>query len=92
MEIGDRWLYDDIRAWCRGEGLASRETAFILYAMASERLSYNEAMRIYADWIGEAPERVHASLCYDVLRAGNDVGPETVLQSYLEERCFDDED
>ena len=62
----------------RRDGLERR--AFVLMAYASIWLEpewpYREILESYSAYIGDAPERVHADLCYYLLGAGKEVGPE----------------
>ena len=62
----------------RRDGVERR--AFVLMAYASIWLepewSYREILESYSAYIGDAPERVHADLCYYILAAGKEVGPE----------------
>lgn len=85
----DFYIWKCVTEWLRDEGLCSRAAAYILYAMAAEGLNYQTALRAYAEFINDAPERVHAQICYAILCTNYDVGPETFLQTFLDERCFD---
>lgn len=55
----------------------------VLYAMALEGLSYEEARDVYAEYSGQAPEQLQASLCYDVLRAGLDGMPSALFTEMI---------
>ena len=69
----------------RKVGLCSRAAAMVTYAMAVEGLTYEAARDVYAEWIGEAPERLQADLCYDVLQAGHEVSPAKLLGDLIGE-------
>ena len=53
---------------------------FMIMAYASIWLepmwSYRDILEVYADYVNDAPERVHAALCYHLLAAGREIGPE----------------
>ena len=91
--MGNNWdiLWLAVLDWMDGRGLKSKAAGFILYAMAAEVITYEEARDIYAEWLGDAPERVHASVCYDILRSGAEIPPAKYLQELLEE-LKEDED
>lgn len=65
----------------RRDGLERQE--FVLMAYASIWLepewSYREILDAYADYVNDAPERVHASLCCHLLAAGREMGPEAYI-------------
>ena len=65
----------------RRDGLERRE--FVLMAYASIWLEpewpYREILKAYADYVNDAPERVHASLCYHLLAVGREIGPEDYI-------------
>lgn len=67
----------------RRDGLERR--AFVLMAYASiwlkPELPYREILAAYADYVNDAPERVHAELCYHLLAAGKEVGPEQYFEA-----------
>ena len=71
----DRMLWKMINDFLAAKGLRYKAASMILYAMAVEALTYEEARDIYAEWVGDAPERVQASLCYEVLSAGMEIPP-----------------
>lgn len=66
-------------------GIVSRPSAAVLYAMAENGLSYEEARDTYAEFAGRAPEQVQATLCYDVLKAGFDGMPAQIFVELLGE-------
>lgn len=69
----------------QAEGIRSRSLAMVVFAMALVNISYSEAVRYYSEWREEAPERIQAQLCLDVLRAGLEVAPELLAKKILEE-------
>ena len=77
----------DIKAWnnvcsyLTKAGINSRRIAMILYAMVAEAVTYREAMEAYAEWIGDAPERVHSANCGELLRAGIEWQPSEFLEA-----------
>lgn len=81
----DKVLWGMINDYLMEKGLRHRAASMILYAMAVEALTYEEARDIYAEWVGVAPERVQSSLCYDVLSAGMEIPPAKLLGDFLEE-------
>lgn len=91
IDYSDRQLWNEIKEWLRDERIASRAAAFVLYAMASEHYTYKEALQIYADFVGDVPERIHPWICYAILDAGLDEGPETILQTFIEERGYNED-
>ena len=85
----DYYIWKCVTEWLRGEGLQSRAAAYVLYAMAAEGLTYQAALQAYAEFIDDAPQRVHAQICYAILCTQYECGPETFLQTFLEERDFE---
>lgn len=86
LDTSDRVLWNSIQEWLRDEKIVSRPAALILYAMASEGYSYKEALNAYCECFNAVPERVHPWICYAILDAGLDEGPETILQTFIDER------
>ena len=80
----DRIIWKMINDYLAAKGLRYKAASMILYAMAVEALTYEEARDIYAEWVGDAPERVQASLCYEVLSAGMEIPPAKLLGDFLE--------
>ena len=62
----------------RRDGLERRD--FLIMAYASIWLEpewpYRDILEVYADYVNDAPERVHAALCYHLLSVGRETGPE----------------
>lgn len=56
---------------------------FLLMAYASiwlePELPYQEILEAYADYVNDAPERIHAHLCYLLIKSGWEIGPETYI-------------
>lgn len=46
---------------------------------------YREILEAYADYVNDAPERVHAELCYRLLKAGYCMGPEQYINKLRKE-------
>lgn len=86
----DRYIWKVVCEWLREEHIRSKAAAYILYAMAAFKKTYKEALHICADFVGDAPQRVHAQICYAILCTDYECGPETFFQTFLEERDFDD--
>ena len=63
----------------RARGLVSKPAAMVLYAMVAEGVTYEAARDAYAEYVGEAPERMQSTLCYDVLRAGLEESPAAIF-------------
>lgn len=40
---------------------------------------YRDILAAYADFIDDAPERVQSGLCYQLLAAGREIGPEEYI-------------
>ena len=76
-------LYHTTRRVMGEWGLQSRACLLVLYGMAAEALPYQEALEAAADFLGEAKERLHAALCYDLLRAGYEVSPAELLEGLV---------
>ena len=61
-------------------GVRDIHAAMILYGMVTAHVSYNESLRIYADYRDVPPEWMHNQLCYRLLSAGVCVRPGTLLE------------
>lgn len=76
----------------RRDGLAIRPLILMAYAciwLVPER-PYREILEVYADYVGSVPERVQADLCYRLLAAGLEIGPEQYIRQIAgEERDAD---
>ena len=70
------WAVTALRDW----GVEDHALSMILYGMIAARLSYREALAIYAEYLGTVPELVHADCCYKLLAASVDVQPGTLLE------------
>ena len=66
----------------RRDGLECRALVLIAYASIwfEPEWSYRDILEAYADYVNDAPERVHASLCYRLLAAGKEIGPEQYIE------------
>lgn len=62
----------------RRDGLERRAFVVIAYAYIwfEPRYEYRDILEAYADYVDDAPERVHADLCYHFLATGREIGPE----------------
>ena len=62
----------------RRDGLARRDFLLMAYdsIWIAPELPYRDILEVYADYVNDAPERVHATLCYYLLAAGREIGPE----------------
>lgn len=58
---------------------------YILYIMATENASYIAARNFYSEWVDDAPERVQAAICYELLRTGREETPEHFFNRLLKE-------
>lgn len=62
---------------------------FVLLAYASIWLEpewdYQDILSVYAEYVGDAPERVHAELCRRLLMAAKDIGPKAYLAEIRKE-------
>lgn len=66
----------------RRDGLEQRPFVLIAYASIwlEPEWSYRDILEAYADYVNDAPERIHASLCYRLLAAGREIGPEQYIE------------
>lgn len=71
-------------ALCRC-GVDNVDLVMILFAMAYGGLSYTDALQIYSDYLGEAPERMQSSICYHLLKDGVEMKPCDLLGGLLED-------
>ena len=78
-------LYQAAEAALRRCGVDNVHLTMILFAMAYGDLSYTDALQIYSDYIGEAPERMQSSICYHLLKDGVEAKPCDLLGGLLEE-------
>lgn len=60
-------------------GIQDVHLKYVLFDMLYTGSDYNEALRSYAEFRGEAPERMHSYLCMALLRCGMEVGPGDLL-------------
>ena len=70
------------------DGVCLRPFVMIGYALlwiCPDNWTYRDVMDVYADYIDDAPERVHANLCRYILRAGFDIGPADYFTKVREE-------
>jgi len=74
-------LFAALCAALQEDGLSRGPFALMAYAWAwiVPDVSYDEILDDYAGYVGDAPERVHADLCYRLLKAGKEIGPEEYL-------------
>ena len=72
-------LFMSICEMLRARGIVTKSAAMVLYAMVAEGLTYEAARDAYAEYVGEAPERLQSALCYEVLRAGLDRSPAAIF-------------
>ena len=47
--------------------------------------TYDDILRVYAEYVDDAPERVHAELCRRLLMAAKDIGPAAYLAEVRKE-------
>lgn len=66
----------------RRDGLERREFLVIGYAAIwlEPEWPYRDILEVYADYVNDAPERVHADLCYHLLASGREIGPEKYIK------------
>lgn len=76
-------------ALCRC-GVDNVDLAMILFAMAYGGLSYTDALQFYADFRGEAPERMQSSICYHLLKDGVERNPCDLLGELVEDVNHED--
>lgn len=62
----------------RRDGVECRPFVLMAYDFIwiAPGISYRDVLEVYADYVNDAPERVHAELCYYLLAAGREIGPE----------------
>ena len=87
MNTAPDWksLYLAAEAALRRCGVDNVDLAMILFAMAYGGLSYTDALQIYSDYLGEAPERMQSSICYHLLKDGVEMQPCDLLGGLLED-------
>lgn len=70
------------------DGVCLRPFVMIGYALlwiCLDNWTYRDVMEVYADYIDDAPERVHAELCRRLLAAGHEIRPHRYFQKIKEE-------
>lgn len=69
---------DRLRNELRNDGLDVHSFILIGYVLVwdAPELGYSRVMQEYADFVQDAPERVHADLCRRLLAAGKEIQPE----------------
>ena len=87
MNTAPDWksLYLAAEAALRRCGVDNVDLSMILFAMAYGGLSYTDALQIYSDYLGEAPERMQSSICYHLLKDGVERNPCDLLGGLLED-------
>jgi len=70
-----------IRKVLRRDGLDVRPFVLMAYAWIwlCPEWEYREILNVYAEYVGDAPERVQADLCYRLLAVAKEIGPEQYL-------------
>ena len=63
----------------RDVGIYNVHFVMVLFCMMYVGQSYRTAVRLYAEFRGEVPERMHSYLCGELLRHGLEVGPGVLL-------------
>jgi hypothetical protein len=73
-----RQRVDALCAKLQRDGVNRRPFVLLAYDIIwiAPGISYRDALEVYADYVNDAPERIHADLCYWLLAAGSEVGPE----------------
>lgn len=63
------------------DGVNRHNFVLIAYALIwfDAGLSYADILDTYAEYVGDAPERVHADMCYRLLSTGKEIGPEEYI-------------
>lgn len=69
---------DRLRAYLRLDGVDYHPFILIGFALVWgwPELGYEKVRQRYAEYIGDAPERVQAELCRRLLAAGKEIAPE----------------
>lgn len=69
---------DRLREQLRGDGVDMHPFVLIGYVLLWDwlELGYWRVLQEYADYVGDAPERVHADLCRRLLAVGKEMQPE----------------
>ena len=77
MKQNLEWL----RHRLRRDGLCSHAMILMAYAWIwyEPQWPYHDILVAYADFIDDAPERVQSGLCYQLLAAGREIGPEEYI-------------
>lgn len=69
---------DRLREELRNDGMEYHPAILIGYVLAWDwpELGYSRVLQEYAEYMGDAPERVHADICRRLLAAGIEIQPE----------------
>lgn len=78
-----RQRVDALCAKLRRDGVDRRPFVLMAYGFIwlDPGISYRDVLEVYADYVNDAPERVHADMCYWLLAAGKEIGPEQYLNT-----------
>ena len=73
-----RQKVENLCAKLRRDGVERRPFLLMAYDFIwiAPGISYRDVLEVYADYVNDAPERIHADLCYWLLAAGREIGPE----------------
>lgn len=66
-------------------GVDNVHLSMILFAMVYGGMCYMDALKFYADYRGEAPERMQSSICYHLLKDGVERNPCNLLGDLVDE-------
>ena len=86
-----RFEYELIRKRLERDGLLLRPFVLIGAVMVWHWPDggYQRCLEAYAEFAGDAPERIHAELCRCLLAAGKEVGPEEYFGRLRRELVWD---
>ena len=86
-----RFEYELMRSRLTRDGLLTRPFMLIGCAMVWRwpEGGYRRVLDAYAQFMGDAPERIHAELCRCLLAAGKEIGPEEYFGRLRKELVWD---
>lgn len=87
MILPDRWkqVFLDCSAELRDQGINNEHFELVLFCMVYYGTTYRQALQHYAEFRGEAPERMHSYLCSVLLRKGLEVEPAAFFKRLIGE-------
>ena len=83
---------DSLREQLRADGVELYPFILIGHILCWDwpELGYGRVLQEYSDYVGDAPERVHAELCRRLLSAGKEIRPEDYFSQLRGRRTPED--